>query len=252
MSNKHYFYVAEVSSEEDLLNITPKLASMKFFEKLIIRIISPLRKEIEKSYTDLFKDLNDKNSKLEQKVSDLSEALAKLSKNVDDERDITNTLLADYNTKKASFDSKYKAAINTLYKLNLDFQNNVSTFGRANKLEIIQMLVNYLYDPNSDLLKAIEEKAHNDPKVLSILKDINDFNMNYKSDLINYLSSVNTRWEDCVLFPDEFTYNPSLMMPFNEEIAEGTPIYVVALGYQFPNSNSEKQLPVVFASKTLK
>lgn len=243
--------MAEVASEDDLMNITPKLASMNFLEKLILRIFTPLRKEIEQSVNKSLSDINLKNSQLEEKVNELSKALLELSKKVDRNGKKTDTLLADYNTKKASSESKYKAAIDILYKLNLKFSQNVPTFGRANKLEIIQMLVNYLYNPMDAIRETITSTAADDEKTLSILAGIDNFNANYKPDLIDYLSEINIKWEDCVLFPNEFTFNPSAMIPFNDlEIEEGTPVYVVSLGYKFPNSNSEKQLPMVFIRKT--
>lgn len=164
--------MAEVSSEDDLMNITPKLANMNFLKKIVLRIF---REEIERSVIKSLKDMSSQNSNLEEKVDKLSKALLDLSERVDRNGKKTDILLAD----------------------------------------------------------------------------IDNFNANYKPDLIGYLSNFNTKWEDCVLFPNEFIFNPSTMIPFNDlEIEEGTPVYVVSLGYNFPNSNSEKQLPMVFR-KTL-
>lgn len=248
MSKKHYFYMAEVSSEDDLMNITPKLANMNFLKKIVQRIF---REEIERSVSKSLNDMSSQNSNLEEKVNKLSKALLDLSERVDRNGKKTDILLADYNTKKASLDSKYKAAIDILYKLNLKFSQNVPTFGRANNLEILQMLVHYLYNPVDAMRETITSRAHDDKKTLSILADIDNFNANYKPDLIGYLSKFNTKWEDCVLFPNDFIFNPSTMIPFNDlEIEERTPVYVVSLGYNFPNSNSEKLLPMVFR-KTL-
>lgn len=245
MSNKKYIYIAEVSSEDDSMNITPKLVNMNFFEKFIMRLFTPLREEIKES----LKALELKNKELEKLVSDLSQKLSLLSDKVNQNGEKTEALLADYNTKKASMDSKYKAAIDALYKLNIKFSQNVRRFGEANKLNIIQMLVHYLYNPTNDEQDTIMAAACGDERTLSILKDIDDFNTSLKPDLIKYLDTIEKKWQDCVLFPNEYIYKPSTMQPYNDEIEEGSPIYVVSLGYKFPNSNSEEQQPMVYIRK---
>lgn len=235
MSKEQYIYMAEMSSDDDVLNITPKLASMNFFKKFISKLLTPLKEELKQSLEALEK----RNALLEEQVLNMSNDLSIISKKME-------TLLADNNTKKASLDSKYKKAIDVFCELGKEIIDNVPRFGRAGKLNVIQMLVQYLYNPTDDLLDNIKSEATDGDKAISILKDIANFNNTLKPDLIHYLSSIEKKWEDCVLFPDECTYNPSTMQYFNNEIEEGTPIYVVSLGYDFPKSNLEKRLPKVF------
>ena len=82
---------------------------------------------------------------LKEQLNELLEKYRILSEQVQKDSQKTATLLADYNTKKASSDAKYRTVINVLYSLNLKFTQNVSTFGHAKKLELLEMLVKYLY-----------------------------------------------------------------------------------------------------------
>lgn len=248
MSNKKYIYIAEESTTDE--SITPKWKSMKFLENWVQRIFTPIRKEIEDSFAESLEKMRNENAELRQKVSDLSTELSKLSRQVKEDGEKTKKLSAYYNAEKASSESKYKTAIDILYKLKLKFEQNVPTFGKANKLEVLQMLVKYLYSPTEALKKRILLSSRGDEKAKSILDEIDNFNDNFKSDLVESLSNVNSKWEDCVLFPQETKYNPQTMALFNDMDTEvGEPVYIVSLGYKFPHSNSEKQLPLVFKHK---
>ena len=112
------------------------------------------------------------------------------------------------------------------------------------------MLVNYLYRPEESIRDAILVSSQDDEKTISILSDIDKFNTNYRTDLVEYLKKIGKTWEDGVSFPSDFHYMPQIMVPYNDvEIESGTPIYVVSLGLHFPNSNSDEQLPCVFIRK---
>jgi len=241
MSNKQYIQIAEVSEDEG--SITKKWKSMKFLEKFVSKFFTPVINEMK----DSIDRLNKENEKLRTDLGDLSNRFNQLVDQVQIDSQKTATLLADYNTKKANSDSKYKAAIDVLYSLNLKFCQNVSTFGKANKLELLEMLVRYLYNPIEAYRNAILALSQDNDKSKSILSEIENFNENFRSDLVNYLSEKNTNWEDCVKCPSDSMFNSQIMTPFNDvEIEEGTPVFIVSLGYNFPNSNSERQLPNVF------
>lgn len=248
MKNRHYIYIAEESENDD--SITPKWKNMNVLEKLFSKILSPIKDEIERSINPEIKLLREDNNALKKRVNELSEKLSNLVAVIEKYEKKTDTLMAEYNTKKASSDSKYKAGIDVLYKLNLQFNQNVPTFGRAQKLEVLQMLVNYLYHPEESIREAILVSSQDDEKTISILSDIDKFNTNFRADLIEYLKKSGKTWEDCVSFPSDFHYMPQIMVPYNDiEIESGTPIYVVSLGLHLPNSNSDEQLPYVFVRK---
>lgn len=249
MNNKQYIQIAEMSEDED--SITKKWMSMKFLEKFVLKIFTPMIEKMNTSFNQSIQSLRSENKQLQEQLNKLSERYSILSEQVQKDSQKTATLLADYNTKKASSDAKYKTAIDVLYSLNLKFSQNVSTFGKANKLELLEMLVNYLYHPNDNLREAILSLSQDNDKPASILSDIDNFNNNYREDLVNYLSEINTIWEDCVQFPSNNIFNSQIMVPFNDvDIEEGEPVYIVTLGYAFPNSNSERQLPNVFKRLT--
>lgn len=248
MKNRQYIYIAEESENDD--SITPKWKNMNFLEKIVFKILNPIREEIEKSIKSGLKKLREENELLKGQVLELTEKINGLMTDIEKYEKKTNTLMAEYNTKIASSDSKYKAGIDVLYKLNLKFNQNVPTFGRAQKLETLQMLVNYLYHPEESIREAILVSSQDDEKTISILSDIDKFNSNFKTDLVGYLKKSGKTWEDCVSFPSDVHYDPQIMTPYNDiEIESGTPIYVVSLGLHLPNSNSDEQLPCVFVRK---
>ena len=55
MSKKQYIYTAEMSSDDDVLNITPKLVSMNFFKKFISKLLAPLKEELKQALEALEK-----------------------------------------------------------------------------------------------------------------------------------------------------------------------------------------------------
>ena len=253
METERYFCMMEMSSDDDKTKKEDFFLNMKQFKKLISQLLRPL--------TDRFKDELEKNNKLLKeeneslrkqlsemsgKLSEMSGKLSEMSGKLLSISDKVDALCEEENRKKARLNTKYKDAIDAFCALDEKIIANVPSFGRAGKLNVIQMLVQYLYNPTDDLLDNIKSEATDGDKAISILKDIANFNNTLKHDLIHYLSSIEKKWEDCVLFPDECTYNPSTMQYFNNEIEEGTPIYVVSLGYDFPKSNFGKRLPKVF------
>lgn len=246
MGKKQYIEIVEISDNEECG--TKKWMSMKFFENLVYKIFTPIINAQIDSFEKSMQTLRTENEYIKRQLDVLTEKYKNFSEQVQKDSQNITTLLADYNTRKASSDTKYKDAINALYKLNRLFIQNVSTFGKANNLELLEKLVNYLYNPNYELRETI--LSQKDAKSASILLDIDDFNNNLKSDIVSYLNDRGVKWEDCVQFPGSKNFDSQIMIPFNDEIEEGFPVYIVSLGFAFPNSNSEKQLPNVFMRRT--
>lgn len=245
--SKMYFCMMEESSEDGLIRRTPKQADMSYIKKLIQPILKPLQDKIKQLAEESLNDLRSENETLKKEVDRLSKELSKEQDENREYRKKTDLLMDDRNRQKASSVSKYKGAINSLCQLNRKINYNVTLFAsRENKLNIIQMLVNYLYKPTKSLRDTITSTAaEHREEILSILKDIEDFNEKNRQYLLDYLDEIHERWEDCVLFPNEIKFNHSTMTPYKDEIEDGTPIYVVSLGFKFPNSNLDETLPQV-------
>lgn len=209
-------------------------------------ILLPLLREKEKSFNKSLASLEKNNKALEKQVSQLSEKLEELSAKIEKNNRSTEALLSFYNKNRAELNSKYRAAVDALYKINNKFILNVPAFGRIKKLDIIHLLIQFLYNPSHELETEIRSAIVNDEKASKIFSEILEFNTNHKPNFEYYLSTLNLKWNDCILFPNEFVYNPSIMQPFNGEIEDGTPVYVVSLGLKLPNSNAEACLPQVF------
>lgn len=257
MEKKYYIKMMEESSEDGVLceNWRP----MNFFKKLFLnwcaKEIVKTKTDLEKEITDLRNNNNELSGKIDaviKQIGELSQKLDTVSTQLEKTKTATKQIRAEYNTQKASIDSMYKGAIDCLYDLRNQFENNVSKFGKDNRLDVLQMLVHYLYDPKDSLKDAIYSRIeNNNDKALDILGKIVNFNDTYREKLIAYLADKGFSWEQCVLFPEKYVYDPTVMAAFNDlEIIENSPIYVVALGYQFPGSNSENHRPVVFANKS--
>lgn len=248
MSNNQYIYVFEESTNDDgIRKITPNLTDMKFLEKLVLRSITSKIDEMKEANKRDLEALKQENLRLQNGISSLLKTVNELSLQLSKNNEKTNKLLERYNMEKASIDSKYKEAIDFLYRLNIKFEGNVGLFGRAKKLDTLQMLVYYLYKPDNSIRERIQQVSMGDEKTMTILSEIDKFNSECKSDLLEHLTSINCKWDDCVHYPKGTDYDPKTMACFNDiDIEVGTPIYVVSLGFDFPNSNSEKQLPKVF------
>lgn len=248
MEREQYINIIEKSPVDG--GLEQKWIPMNILEKYFLKAISPTITSIQKSN----EELRNQNDEMAKQISDLSrnmkpleEEIKKLSKQVEQISESTSILVAEYNTKKASSISKYKNAIDELFKLKMRFEQNVGYYGRADKLDLLQMLVHYLYEPQEALKDSIISQSGDDAKTLQILEEIEKFNSELKKDLITYLEGIESTWDNCVIFPKEFVYNSETMASFSDnDIEEGTPIFVVSLGYKFPNSNSESTLPLVF------
>lgn len=252
MDKELYIFVKEMPSEGGV--ITEKTVSMNRIKEFIVKLISEqLVKKLEENNAALMKSVEEKleenNAKLKKSVEALEKDNAELKKQVLQISQKSEPLFKEYNEKKTSQDNTYKKAINAFYDLNIKIEQCFPVFARKGMLNVLQMLLCYLYNPTDALLSNIESTARNEDEIISILKNITKFNNTLRQDLISCLSSIGKKWEDCVLLPNECSYNPSTMQYFNVEIEKGTPIYVVSLGYDFPKSNLTKCLPKVFPKK---
>lgn len=261
MDNKFFFHVAEERYDNEGVTIKTSWRDMKFVKKIILRIFS---KDIEEARVQqsnvveqvdelrsFINDLAQQNERLHQQISTLSADISSIKSLLTENSNITSKLLAEYNAKKANVDTKYKEAIDSLYRLNKIFLKNVPHLGRAKELDKLQMLVNYLYNPTEALRDAILSCSQNDTTsskiIASIIDEIDSFNKSLKQDFLKYLENENLQWDKCIIFPDSTYFSPETMIPYNDsDIENDTPIYVVSLGFDFPNSNSEKVLPTVF------
>lgn len=254
MKDNLYFQMKEISSNEDFVESKNVNMSMGWFEKQIKNFLLPDLKAREKRLTDTLEDLKKTICNLTHRVNALSNDLSQLSNELEKNKGKVDIVFSDYNTRNASSDSKYRLAIDDICRLNEKIRYRTSMFRRGGYLENLQLLVKYLYEPSVELQTEILEITPDDDKsknisdeTKNILKEIDAFNVKFKPDLINFLSKLGFKWEDCVLFPEEFKYDSKKMCSYNEmEIEEEAQIYVVSLGYEFPNSNLGKQLPVVF------
>jgi len=251
MDKKEYIYIAEESCVNDEICITPKWKNMKYIEKIINKILTPIQKTIENSIEDRLKSISESLEKLDKlngEVEKLTNRISTIESRIKLNNEDIQTLRNNYNSKRARFETIYKEGIYKFCELNLRLAQSAPAHGRIGKLEIHQKLVSYTYAPTEDLRKEISEYAQTDKDIQSIFSAINNFNEEYKPRIVDYLSKeVGKRWEDCVLFPQEKVFNSQAMAPFNDDIEEGTPVYIIALGFDFPNSNREKQLPKVMA-----
>ena len=111
MKNRQYIYIAEESENDD--SITPKLKNMKFLEKIVFKILNPIREEIEKSIKSGLKELREENELLKEQVLELTEKMNGLMTDIEKYEKKTNTLMAEYNTKIASSNTRQESMFST-------------------------------------------------------------------------------------------------------------------------------------------
>lgn len=251
MSKNIRFYIAEETySEEEGSTIIKKCVDMKVFKKIIRGLLQNQFDEMNSSLQELTRTLKDEQSakaRIEAEIAGLKSQILDLQNVVNSTKEKIAPLVAAYNSQKANSFSKSKEAIDELYTINRLFKQQFSHYGRSKKLEVLQALVQFLYNPSDELEQAILSKS-NDEKTISILSQIKRFNESLKPGLLSHLASENIGWDDCVSFPESNIYNSEEMESCTDaiEIAPGEPVYIVSLGLHFPNSNSEKQKPSVY------
>lgn len=247
MEKKQYIPIIEETNDgEGLICVFKKKMDMNWFKKKFWSMFTPQLNEIQSD----MKKMREEYNGLQDEIKKLQSALSGINKKIE-------PLLETHNTQIASLDNKYREAIKKMSKLHLNFAQCVPMFGRARSLEILQMLVKYLYNPTgelySEILAASNGKDDNEKvremrdKAKEMLSEIDEFNKAAKKDLVKYLSNIGMSWEECVYYPVECKYNPKTMSSYNgEEIEEGTLVYIVSIGYEFPNTNAKPQRPIVF------
>lgn len=115
---------------------------MKFLEKIVLKTFTQMIEQMSTSFNQSIQNLHSENKQLKEQLNELLEKYRILSEQVQKDSQKTATLLADYNTKKASSDAKYRTVINVLYSLNLKFSQNVSAFGKAKNWNCSKCLLN--------------------------------------------------------------------------------------------------------------
>lgn len=206
----------------------------------------------ERMKKDILKDVLSPINHLEQSIKELTQRVNEHSKTIASIKESTDILITEHNKRQGHSHKKSTDAINKLYEINDLFKNYLSDFGNAHKLNILQLLVEYLYQPSDDIYrKIIDESQRSERKIADIvekiLNEIDEFNNSLRTHLITDQQSQGIKWSDCVYFPERKLYDPCKMEVSNgADIAKGNPVYVVSIGLDFRNSNSEKQKTRVF------
>lgn len=255
MEKKQYISIQEETIDgEGLICVIQKKVEMNWVEeklgKIILRIFTPKLEEIVSDIDEMKKA----NTKLQDEIKKLRSELSQFNTGIEKK---IEPLWETHNAKIASLDNKYRKAIKKMSALYVDFEDCVPIFGRPKRMEVLQMLVEYLYNPTKELRTLIlsnsndtendsrEIKRMND-RIKKMLSEIENFNDTERKYLEEYLSSIESNWENCVFYPKEYLYNSRTMFAFDgSKIEEGTPVYIVSIGYKFPNSNAEPKLPLV-------
>lgn len=236
MNKKYLVHISELSESTDGLSSIKKEIDMNIFYKLLAPSIN---KALDEITAQLEENLNNKISALDRTISDLK-------KELNDNKTTIKTLVEKSNYIGARNQADATAAINNLCSINKMFVENVRNYGKSEKLDILEMLVKYLFNSDKDLKKDIMDK-YGTENTINILTAIDDFNDKHRQNLLSVLSLNGLKWEDCVKFPDN-KFDPKIMAPFNtQDITAGDDVYIVALGFNFPFSNcDEYKKPTVF------
>lgn len=242
MEKKQYIPIQEETIDgEGLICEIQKKIEMNWLKKKLLSMLTPQLNEIQSDIEEMRKDIESLRTKL-----------SGINKKIE-------PLCETHNAQIASLDNKYREAIKEMSDLRKKFVQCVPTFGRAKKLEILQMLVEYLSNPTEELYSKILLASNVDGKddnkevgmvcnkTKEMLSEIGEFNKAAKKDLVKYLLNIGMSWEECVHYPEENGYNPKTMSSYTgEEMEEGTPVYIVSIGYEFPNTNAGLKRPIVY------
>ncbi len=214
-----------------------KLFKSKSKEKIevVVNDIDKLKYTCE-SLNNEIQILREDNQNFKDKLTELTDIITQINS-------LISPLVSDYNKKNAQAYISYKSAIDFLYKLNFKFEQSIPYFDRENKLDSLQSLVQHLSDSANKIIKVSSSPLKE--RIDMLYNDIEEFNKSYKPGLLSYLDSMEKSWNECVQLPATYYYDPGIMKYIGNEPLPGTPIYVVSLGFQFPNSNGEEKLPSV-------
>lgn len=250
-NNNQFIYIAEMTCDNNETSITPKWKDMKYIEKIISRV---LKDTIEQNLKEKLQSLSQTLEQQERVIKKLEGNISSLENQLTSSKDRINALSNSFNSQKANADTNYKRGIDKLGELNSKFIQYVPIFGRNGHLQLLQELVTLLHTPTETILEELSgyAKKNKDNVIQSIMDEIVKFNKEYRLGIEKYLSEVaNKKWEECVIFPQGTTYDSKTMGSYNEDLTDGVQVYIVSLGFNFPNSNVSKQLPLAIAKQTI-
>jgi DNA repair exonuclease SbcCD ATPase subunit len=258
MENRFVTVEIDRDSDDNIIE-KRKLISMKWLSNKINQLLFPgIQRYVENTVSPLrskITELEKSNKELEKSNKEYAQEIEYLKNKVNNLESLSNkveslsnkveSLMSVHNSKQTQLDTKYKDAIKSFTDLYSSFTQVVSKFGKAGKLQTLENLVKYLYNP-SLYNKSDVQLEFNDNESQKVFDKIYDFNQSSKPSLISYLDSIGKKWEDCITYPKTKKFSHQTMEPLNGlDIDEGETIYVVFVGFRFPNSNAESHLPCV-------
>lgn len=239
-------YVEVVDYNKDkngTISFNKKAYSMNFLSKFFLQkaedMLMPTLSDLQKQLNDI-KEIVERLNEDNMRLNDIDN---RLKKNISD----TAVLIEEYNKTNVGANARYIEAVSFLCKINLMFKQAIPYFGSKRKLNILEMLVDYLYSSKIDLKNELGREANNDRRVSEILDLIEKFNKSSRNDIICYLQKIKSDWNRCLFFPENKVFQSDNMKIFNdiEKLEEGTPVYVLSLGYELPDSNVELEITTV-------
>lgn len=182
-----------------------------------------------KQLNDLLKEEKEKNEKIKAKLD-------QLSNNVSSEE----LRLKRY----------YSQGVTEFQKLNRKISDYIMKFDEVGCLSILEMITEYFYIHSQelkDLILAEFEKTKTTLPVMNLLEEIDNFDNTYRPNIDRFLGLINSSLEKCLIFPKErYFLARDMESVTGRNIKDGNPVYIIGLGYHFPDIDIPSQKPSVF------
>lgn len=203
-------------------------------EKINETIESQSRKiqELEhsnKQLNDLLKEEKEKNEKIKNKLDQLS---------------------SNVNSEELRLKRNYSQGVTEFQKLNRKMTDYIRKFDEVGCSSLLEMITEYFYIHSQelkDIILAEFEKTKTTLPVMNLLEEIDNFDKTYRPNIDRFLGLINSSLEKCLIFPKErYFLARDMESVTGRNLKDGSPVYIIGLGYDFPEIDVPSQKPSVF------
>lgn len=237
--------------KKPILNKISMMGLIKMFKHLFANKIQQINEngeKIEKLETKV-NELNKQNEALLEEIRTLKSSIKDMKDQLfDDKTGIIKELVEKTDLEKNRLRNAYLNGITHFCKINDELRDSYSKFARSKELDIFEKIVGYLYSPTGARIQQIYselDRLTEGERARNFLKDIDEFVERDKMKIENYLKTLNTQLENCLIYPEELKFTSETMEPAFKDISEGKEVLIIKIGYDFPNSNVKPQKAVV-------
>ncbi len=219
---------------------------MGYIEQKIREWLLPEIKRINEtieSQSRRIQELERSNSQLNDLLKEEKEKNEKIKSRLDE-------LTSNANSERVRLEKNYSQGVTEFQKLNRKMTDYIRKFDEVGCSYILEMITEYFYIHSQKLkdeILAEFEKEKVELPVMNILDDIDKFDKTYRPNIDRFLGLINSSLDKCLIFPKErYFISRDMESVTGRNIKDGSPVFIIGLGYDFPVIDIPSQKPSVF------